>query len=67
MNFLAPVEAGSAVGWPGKATEDQSVGYRRLEQDNVVAQAEYRSPRAIVGAEDVKAPVLGTNGVDDAA
>ena len=67
MNFRASAEPESAAGWLGTAIEDQSVGCTRRQQDNAAAQAACRSPRAAAVAEDVKAPVLDMNGVDDAA
>lgn len=66
-NFPASAEPESAAGWLGKVTADRSAGCTRRQRDSAVARVGSRSPHAVAVAEDVKAPVLDTNGVDDAA
>lgn len=67
-SFLASVVLESVAGWLEMAIEGQFADCRRRRPDNAAAvQADCRSPHAIGAAEDVKAPVLGTIGADDAA
>jgi hypothetical protein len=60
-------EAESVVDCLKRVTGGQSAGCTLLRPNSVAAQAAYRSSPATEIAEDVKAPVLGKNGVDDAA
>lgn len=66
-SFLASAEPERVAGWLRRETEDQSGGCRLQQLNTGAAQAGSRLRRAVDAGEDVKAPVLGTLGTDDAA